>query len=332
MDSSVTKPTKITIVEPNKYSAWPLIGSVRGRLVCLYTVADQHVATDTSIYMKTSETNGLTWSEPSEIFTEKTGIKGITGVGYNGEGDMLLWYRNGLWGRSADVTLDSITHQLYKTDGRTVTLLSSPDFPLRGGHIGNVFRIPGKGLYAFYNTYGKIRSWGLLKSADEGLTWEQIPIEENISMAECPVEMECAYIEGDRILALGRKDYEEGTMAMFQLQSSDGGESWTKEYTNITDSYGNSPSVICDRQSGRIDLYYFVRFSGELRRRVVRFSDVWDLPQNWSEPELLATEPYSGWHTGNAKTVAERDSHICTYYAGTKTTTGVFGVILNKSE
>ena len=52
----------------------------------------------------------------------------------------------------------------------------------------------------------------------------------------------------------------------------------------------------------------------------------------YEDSELLVTEPYSGWHTGNVKTVAVDGEHICTYYAGTKTTTGVFGVILNKSE
>ena len=329
MDNFSAKTIKTTIVKPNKYSAWPLIGSVNGTVICVYTVADRHVATDTSLFMKTSK-DGLIWSDAREIFTEKTGVKGITGVGYNSKGEMLLWYRNGLWGRSADGTLASITHQLYKTDGEAVTLLSSPDFPLRGGHIGNIFRAPGKGMFAFYNTYGKIRSWGVLKSNDDGITWEQIPIEENITMAECPVEIECAYVEDDKILALGRKDCEEGTMAMFQLQSCDGGDTWAKEYTNITDSYGNSPSVIYDNQTGVINLYYFVRFGGELRRRIVSFREVWDSPQNWKDSELLATEQYCGWDTGNAKTVAVNGAHICTYYAGTKETTGIFGVILKR--
>ena len=320
---------KVAIVTPNKYSAWPLIGSIRGELVCIYTVADQHVATETALYMKTSTTHGRTWSEPTEIFTEKTGVKGITGVGYNQEGDMLLWYRNGLWGPDVDEKIAPVTHQLYKTDGKTVTLISSPDFALRGGHIGNMFRIPEKGLFAFYNTYGEYRSWGILKSIDEGLNWKQIPIEENISMDECPVEIECAYIEDNKVLALGRKDKNEGTMAMFQLQSCDGGETWTKEYTNIIDSYGNSPSVIYSTETGKITLYYFVRFEGELKRRIVNIKDVWDSPQNWSDSELLDTEPYRGWDTGNVKTVALNEEHICTYYAGTGTTTGVVGVIVN---
>lgn len=328
MNNPKAKPLKVTIVTPNKYSAWPLIGSINGMLVCIYTVADQHVATESSLYMKTSSTNGLTWSKPQEIFTEKTGIKGITGVGYNKEGDMLLWYRNGLWGPDVNDGQPPVTHQLYKTDGKTITLLSSPDLTLHGGHIGNIFRIPNKGLFAFYNSYGELRSWGVLKSVDEGVSWEQIPIEENIPMDECPVEIECAYIEDNKILVLGRKDTEKGTMAMFQIQSCDWGETWTKEYTNITDSYGNSPSVIYDSKTGKINLYYFVRFEGELKHRIVNFNDVWNSPKNWSDSEVLVTEPYRGWDTGNVKTVALKDEHICTYYAGTETTTGVFGVIM----
>ena len=328
MPGSDAKPIKITIAAPNQYSAWPFIGSVKGMLVCIYTVADRHVSTTASLYMKTSDADGLVWSEPEEIFTEKTGVKAITGVGYNTEGDMLLWYRGGLWGPRADEKAVPVTHQLYKTDGRTIALVSSPDIPLRGGHIGNIFRIPDKGLFAFYNTYGESRSWGVLKSTDEGLTWEQIPIEEDIPMAECPVEIECAYMEDNRILVLGRKDIEEGTMAMFQIQSCDRGETWTKEYTNITDAFGNSPSVIYDRQTGKINLYYFTRFEGVLKRRIVNFEDVWNSPQNWSAPEVLAEEPYRGWDTGNVKTVAVNDTHICTYYAGTASSTGVFGVIL----
>lgn len=160
--------SKLTIVTPHKYSAWPLIGSVNGKLVCTYAVADKHSATATNVYMKTSDTNGLTWSEPKEIYTEKVGIKGPTGMGYSADGEMLLWYRNG------EKEAAPGTHQLYKTDGANVTLVSSPNFALRHGHIGNIFRIPDKGMFAFYNTYGQLRSWGVLKSIDEGLTWEQL--------------------------------------------------------------------------------------------------------------------------------------------------------------
>ena len=90
----MSKTNKVTIVTPNKYSAWPFIGLSNGKLVCIYTVADQHVSTTSALYMKTSS-DGVNWSDGVEIFKDKTGVKGITGVGYDNEGNMLLWYRSG---------------------------------------------------------------------------------------------------------------------------------------------------------------------------------------------------------------------------------------------
>lgn len=322
VDMNLLKQLKVNIVTPYKYSAWPMLGVAKGRLVCLYTVADQHSSTESSLYMKTSSTNGITWTEGKEIFTDKTGVKGITGTGTDSKGNMLIWYRNGKPGAW------QTTHELYKTNGDVVVQVSVPNFALRGGHIGNIFSVEGKGLFAFYNTYGDTRSWGILKSADDGVTWEQIPIETNVSKAECPVEIDGVYLGDGKILALGRKDSSEGTIAMFQIESSDFGNTWTKEYTNITDSLGSSPSLIFDSKTGQLSLYFFARTSGQLKRREVNVKDVWGSPLNWSESKILVSESARGQDTGNVKTVSIDGLHIATYYAGNATTTGVYGVII----
>ena len=116
---------------------------------------------------------------------------------------------------------------------------------------------------------------------------------------------------------------------MFQIQSSDYGKTWTKEYTNITDAVGSSPSMILDKETGDVTLYFFARSSGEFKRRVVNAADVWDNPLNWTASEVLITEPYRGQDTGNVKSVVKDGLHYCTYYAGTSTTTGVYGIIIN---
>lgn len=321
VDMDLLKQLKVNIVTPEKYSAWPMLGTAKGRLVCLYTVADQHSATESKLYMKTSSSNGFSWTAPKEIFTDKTGVKGITGTGNDSKGNMLIWYRNGSPGAW------QTTHELYKTNGDQVVQVSLPDFALRGGHIGNIFSVKGE-LFCFYNTYGNTRSWGLLKSADDGLSWEQIPIEENVSKAECPVEIEGVYLKDGKILALGRKDSSEGTVAMFQIQSSDYGKTWSKEYTNITDALGSSPSMILDSNTGKISLYFFARTTGQLKRRAVNYKDVWNKPQNWSDSEILESENARGQDTGNVKTTAINGLHIATYYAGSSTTTGIYGVII----
>ena len=324
IDMNLLKQLKVNIVTPNKYSAWPMLGIAKGKLVCLYTVADQHSATESGIFMKSSSANGTTWSEGKEIFTDKTGVKGITGTGNDSKGNMLIWYRNGKPGAW------QTTHELYKTNGDKVVLVSLPNFALRGGHIGNIFSVPGKGLFAFYNTYGNTRSWGILTSTDDGVTWKQTPIETDVPKAECPVEIDGIYIDDGKILALGRKDANEGTIAMFQIQSSDFGKTWTKKYTNITDALGSSPSIIYDLKSGKISLYFFARTTGQLKRREVNYKDVWNAPQKWSDSEILVSETARGQDTGNVKTVAINGLHIATYYAGTPTTTGVYGVIIKQ--
>ncbi|MBQ5910451.1 MAG: exo-alpha-sialidase [Clostridia bacterium] len=321
IDMDSVENLKVCIVTPNKYSAWPMLGRVKDKLVCLYTVADQHSATEAGIYMKTSTTKGLSWTCGKEIFLDKTGVKGITGTGNDSEGNMLIWYRDGSPGAW------QTTHELYKTDGHSVVLVSAPDFALRGGHIGNIFSFDGK-LFAFYNTYGNTRSWGVLKSVDDGLTWEQIPIETDIPKAECPVEIDGFYAGDGKILALGRKDADEGTIAMFQIQSTDFGESWSKEYTNITDALGSSPSIIFDADTKDITLYFFARTIGQLKHREVNFIDVWNNPQNWSGSKVIISEKARGQDTGNVKTVAVDDIHFATYYAGSSTTTGVYGIII----
>ena len=83
--------------------------------------------------------------------------------------------------------------------------------------------------------------------------------EKDIYKAACPAELECAFISDDKIIVLGRKDAADATVAMFQLESSDNGKTWAKKYTNIFDAYGSSPSVIFDRETGKICLYYFAR-------------------------------------------------------------------------
>ncbi len=321
IDSELIEDMKLNIVTPYKYSAWPLIGSVNGKLVCLYTVADQHVPTETSLYMKTSSTGGVTWTEPIAIFTDKTATrKGYTGVGNDSEGNLLIWYRG-----------DS--HELYKTDGETFTQIYVSDLNLSSGaHIGNILTVPGQGLYAFYNTYGDTRSWGVLKSVDDGLSWEKIPVEENIDKSECPAEIDGIYLGDGKILALGRKDSLGGTSAMFQMQSSDYGETWTKEYTNITDAYASSPSMRLNSQNGIISLYYLQRSSGQLKLRQSAYKDVWNAPLNWNSSEIITSENATGQDTGNVKTIEVGGMHLAVYYAGSATEAGVYGVFVNPEE
>ena len=312
---------KVNIVTPFKYSAWPMVGSQNGKIICIYTIANRHEATEASLYMKTSF-DGRTWSDANEIFKEKTGVKGVTGMGNDSEGNALIWYRDGAPGGR------ETTYELYKIYGDTMTLVSKPDLDIRGAHIGNIFQAEGNVLFSFYNTYGAVRSFGILKSVDDGMSWEEIPIEVSVEKPECPVEIDGFYAGDGKILALGRKDSADGTVAMFQIESSDFGASWSKKYTNVTDSYQSSPYVIFEPKEEKICLYYFERSTGKLKRRTALLSDAWSNPLGWCVPEIISEESWSGEDTGNVKVVKMDGAHLAVYYAGTNTTTGIYGVIV----
>lgn len=315
---------KTNIVTPYKYSAWPMMGVANGKLVCFYTEANTHEATETTMYMKTSSTNGLSWTEKKAVFTNKVRVGGVTGLGNDSQGNLLIWYRDG---RAGD---KGTFYEVYRMVGDEITLVGKlPYDELNGPHISNIFSVPGEGLFAFYNTYGDNRTCGVLKSKDDGLTWEKIEIYA-ASKAECPVELDGFYVGDGKILALGRKDAYSGTIAMFQIQSSDYGKTWTVEYTNIDDAYGSSPNMVYDEETGDIHLYYFSRNAGKLMRRIDNISNVWNGAKNWNSSEVLITEPYSGQDTGNVKVVEINGYHFAAYYAGTAQTTGVYGVIINE--
>lgn len=315
---------RVTIATPYKYTAWPMLGAAHGKLVCIYTVANQHEATEAETRMKISSTNGLTWTVDKPIFTDKKRVGGVTGVGKDSQGNLLLWYRDG---RAGDV---GTGYELYKMVGEEITKVCTLPYELDGPHIGNILSVPGEGLYAFYNTYGSQRTYGMLKSTDDGATWENVPIGVDLDKADCPTELDAVYLGDGKILTLGRKDAAEGTIAMFQMESSDYGATWTKTYTNITDSYGSSPNMILDAETGDINLYYYERNSGKLKRRISNGADVWNAPNNWNDPEVIITESATGQDSGNVKVVESDGMHIATYYAGNAKTTGVYGVIINE--
>ena len=310
---------KFNLVAPDKYTAWPVLGRANDKLVCIYTVADKHSAAESKLFMKTS-IDGISWSDGKEVFTDKTGIKGVTGVGNDSEGNLLIWYRDG-----APAVLQT-KFELYKTDGNTMTIVCKADFDVRGGHIGNIFAAEGNVLFSFYNTYGLVRSFGILKSYDDGKSWEMTPIETMVDKPECPVEIDGFYAGDKKIFALGRKDAFDGTRAMFQLESCDLGQSWSKKYTNITDAIFNSPAFIFEQGEDKIFLYYFDRSTGKLKRRITTFSHIWGNPLGWSDFEILAEESSGGEDTGNVRVVKINDIHLAVYYAGNSTTTGIYGV------
>ena len=300
------------------YNAFPFIGTVNNKLVCVYSIGKSHTDnTNVDIFAKTSP-NGVIWSKAKKIISTENVRDTITGLGHNSLGDIYFWNRKGT-PVNADCSFD-----LYKTsDGINFTKKSSPVFDIKPSHIGDALHIPTVGVISFYNTYRANRnSYGYVLTKDDGEIWSQIEIASPTTQSDTPTEISGTYIGGGKILALGRS---EDSAAMFQIQSSDFGKTWETKITNITDVYLSTPTLIYD-DDGYITVYYYNRADGKLKKRKAIASTVFESATSWGEPSNIASGSVSQ-DAGNANSVKFNNNIIVVYYSGTDTETSVIDVI-----
>lgn len=300
------------------YNAFPFIGTVNNKLVCVYSIGKSHTDnTNVDIFAKTSP-NGVIWSKAKKIISTENVRDTITGLGHDSLGVIYFWNRKGT-PVNADCSFD-----LYKTsDGINFTKKSSPVFDIKPSHIGDALHIPTVGVISFYNTYRANRnSYGYVFTKDGGETWSQIEIASPTTQSDTPTEISGTYIGDGKILALGRS---EDSAAMFQIQSSDFGKTWETKITNITDVYLSTPTLIYD-DDGYITVYYYNRADGKLKKRKAIASTVFESATSWGEPSNIASGSV-GRDAGNANSVKFNNNIIVVYYSGTDTETSVIDVI-----
>lgn len=300
------------------YNAFPFIGTVNNKLVCVYSIGKSHTDnTNVDIFAKTSP-NGVIWSKAKKIISTENVRDTITGLGHDSFGVIYFWNRKGT-PVNADCSFD-----LYKTsDGINFTKKSSPVFDIKPSHIGDALHIPTVGVISFYNTYRANRnSYGYVLTKDGGETWSQIEIASPTTQSDTPTEISGTYIGDGKILALGRS---EDSAAMFQIQSSDFGKTWKTKITNITDVYLSTPTLIYN-DDGYITVYYYNRADGKLKKRKAIASTVFESATSWGEPSNIASGSV-GQDAGNANSVKFNNNIIVVYYSGTDTETSVIDVI-----
>lgn len=300
------------------YNAFPFIGVVKDKLVCVYSVGKNHTDnTSVDIFAKTSP-NGVIWSKAKKIISTENVRDTITGLGHDSLGIIYFWNRKGT-PVNADCSFD-----LYKTsDGIVFTKKSSPVFDIKPSHIGDALHIPTVGVISFYNTYRANRnSYGYVLTKDSGETWSQIEIASPTTQSDTPTEIYGVYIGDGKIIALGRS---EDSAAMFQIQSNDYGKTWETKKTNITDVYLSTPTLIYG-DDGYITVYYYNRADGKLKKRRAIASTVFENPSSWGEPSNIASGAV-GQDAGNANSVKFNGNNIIAYYSGTDTETSVIDVI-----
>ena len=268
------------VAEPISYKAWPFVGVASGKLLCLYSIGTSHTDAHSSIYVKYSD-NGVIWSADRGIISTDSQRDNVTGKGYDEDGNLIFWVRRGAPGASGT------TFELWKaTDYKTFEQVSAPTFATANGHIGDIVNVPEHGLFAVWNNYGSARSWGYVKSIDNGETWTEVICESSLAPVYVPVEMSPVYFGNGKILVMGRQDAD-GSAGTFQIQSDDYGETFTKYSTNINVA-GATPSVIFDPQEDTVYQYYFERATGQLKLITATLEIIWNNPTLWPSAEIIA--------------------------------------------
>ena len=317
--------TPITVVNPNAYQSWPFIFGINNKLVCVFSKGLQHDQADlTRVILKTESLDGgNTWSTPVEIINRVNKDDIVKGKGYDSNGNALIW------------TFSEERHYLYKTtDGDTFTLISSPIFAHIPIQITDIFSVPTVGLMAFYmcGDYDvglSNKSWGIVTSSDNGVTWTQTEIESGCSIDQWPTEIAGVYTSNGKIFAIGRNESTDGTtiQAMFQITSSNYGSTWSKVKTNITDIRVSTPTLIYDSNIDTVYLYYYHRVLGILKTRKAVVNTIWSKPKEWEASTALALGSTSGPDAGNVNSVLYGDKHALVYFSGDSTDTGIYTLL-----
>ena len=306
-----------TVAAPDKYTCWPRIGKAGGKLVNAYVKALQHNDPHNgvgAIYASTSA-DGINWVPGGKVIDTPNMRDGVTGCGNDEKGNLIFIIRVGFFSNP------NAYYEMYRTaDGIEFEKISTIPHTQPLGHCGDIISIPKRGLMAFYGTYGDPRSWGYIVSKDNGVTWERVVVEQ-VPDGQCPMEMSAAYMGDGKILVVGR--YEgKGSAAMWQMESSDYGYTWTRKLTNI-EQYGNTPKIIYDAKSDRVSLYIYNRATGDLEYREITSDKIWNNPSGWPADTILATKN-KGYDAGNVSACEFGDMQVATFYAGESANTGIY--------
>lgn len=311
--SSFGGPHPVCVQPAEGYNCWPMIQSVRGKLVCVYTSGMRHDPGERGrgTFARTSSDGGRTWS--ARVTVAQDPKKGQTPVakGLDETGDMLVWVR--CYGGGPLMAL-------YRTkDGSSFERVAEPALdkgPMM--QITDVFRVPKVGLMSFwfggsYADDDRPRRWGTMTSRDNGKTWEQRVCGENMRRADWPTEPSGFALDDGRIFCMART---EGTTGQMQLTSLDSGKTWTVRHTNILDVKSSTPSLLYDAKTDVVYNYYYQRGPGKLKRRSARLADIFEHPEEWPVPETLVDDGGQEHHAGNVNATFLDGRQFVAWYTG----------------
>jgi len=319
-------PSKL-LTDRNSYQAWPVITRTNDNviIVAYASGAAAHAPEDHArgVYVIRSLDNGVTWSSPVLVVDSETVDESTYGIGINFAGHVLVWVRtvtSGAWGNVLHRSVDG---------GLTWSTYSTPSFTAMPILVGPIVRA-GTTLLAPYHAGPEsgvvTRSWGHLRSIDDGATWTQVELGTAPTDELWPVEPRYLVADdGQRILAVARNKVLGG--ALWQYTSANGGADWTTATsTNITDGY-NTPVALVGNDDELL-LIYFDRDAGLMRARATTFDSAFGGPTSWPGSVVVAHGTAYYLDNGYPHAIRTPGGALCVWYSGMSNYPGImaFGI------
>ena len=303
------------ITAASGYNSWPFVLEVGGNLTVVYSVGVQHGQPDTTRKVVSRSLTGGTWSAEVTILDTAGSDDSAVGKGYDSAGNPLIWTR----------TTGGVFKLHRTTDGGTSwSVISTPTLGTTPIQITDVINL-SSALLSFWHagtTDGNC-AYGVVKSTDDGETWTQTVTASGLNVKDAPVEISGVLIDST-ILAIGRCDTGGATSdsGMLQLVSTDDGDTFSKNRTNIFDHYKSTASLIWDGTN--VHAYYYRRLWGDLRKRTVDPADILSAPLAWPASELVAVDGNTTVQdSGNCNALAVTGAHKIVWYAGDSSDTAI---------
>ena len=302
------------------YNSWPMVQAIGNRLVCAYSRGWGHNIFEEGrgVYARFSDDFGRTWSKEVCVVNSRDHGECAIGKGLDGTGAMLLWVR--AFGKTDK------HHELYRTsDGihfEKITELKLGPTPVQ---ITDVFAVPGKGLMALWFAgafTGDRKSWGTLVSVDNGRSWQQKTVEFVGGDTDWATEPSAVLLGNGRILAVARTEINNASARQFQLTSTDNGDTWKRERTNIGDVCYSTPSLVADGDF--LYNFYYERGKGLIKRRSCKASSVFGNPLAWPEPQVVGRGGKIVPDAGNVNVTTIGNRRFIAYYSGKAPNTAIY--------